>query len=139
MEWSLWLNTNGANYSNDASLGYDVCMFTIAPISTNTLLRGQTDTGNCLATFDVDCKSALEDAASGYALGLIQNATPEPNSNLSEHSLSKVCYDVANSLESNFPEQCQKYMNDTSIIIGPYGEFPMLCSVVFSLTIAAQL
>lgn len=121
IQWSLWYNTGGANYSDDFGLGYDVCAFTIGAIATNTLWRSQTDSGNCVATFDRDCVSALESAASGYALGLISNGTPPPNSNLTAGSLDHICYDVANAIQSDFPSECKKYMNDT-IVVGGFRE-----------------
>ena len=99
-------------------ISYDVCVFTIGIITQNTMWRGQTDNGKCLATFDSDCVSALEDAASGYALGLVSNPTPEPNSNLTAGSLPQVCYDVANSLQHNFPKQCLPFMNDSLAVTG---------------------
>ena len=121
IQWSIWYNTGGANYSDDLGLGYDVCAFTIGVIAANTLLRGQTDSGNCVATFDKDCVSAIESAASSYALGLVMNGTPPPHSNLTANSLDRVCYDIANSIQSNFPSECQKYMNQTqSLTVGGF-------------------
>ena len=105
--------TGGANYSDDYALGYDVCAFTFPSYSTNTLWRAQSDTGNCYATFDEECVSALESAASGYANDLINNATPSPNSNLTASHLPRVCYDIAQALEQSFPSECQKFMNDS--------------------------
>jgi hypothetical protein len=105
--------TGGANYSDDLALGYDVCAFTFPTYYLNTLYRAQSDSGNCFTAFDRDCVSALESAASSYADGLVLNATPPPNSNLSAGALSRVCYDIGQSLEQNFPSECQKYMNNS--------------------------
>lgn len=113
IQWSIWYATGGANYSDDYALGYDICAFTFPTYSTNTLWRGQSDTGDCFATFDADCVRALESAASGYANEMIANATPNPNSNLTADNLGRVCYDLGQTLENNFPSECQKYMNDS--------------------------
>ena len=116
--------TGGANYSDDLALGYDVCAFTLPTYSTNTLYRAQSDTGNCFATFDSDCVSALESAASSYADGLISNATPPPNSNLTADTLSRVCYDIGQTIEQNFPSECQKYMNNSvTLSVGGFRRF----------------
>lgn len=69
-QWSGWLNTNGANYSDSASLGYSMCLFSVQTPTTNTFLRAQTDTGNCEATLDSECNSALTSMASSLLLGL---------------------------------------------------------------------
>lgn len=117
--------TGGANYSDDLSLGYDVCAFTFLTYSDNTLLRAQADTGNCLATFDSECVSDLESAASGYADGLISNATPSPNSNLTAGSLPTVCYEIAQSIENNFPSSCGKFMNSSeTLTVGGFRTLP---------------
>jgi hypothetical protein len=53
----------------------------------------------------------LKSAASGYADQLVNNATPNPNSNLTAARLPRVCYDIGQALEENFPSECQKFMN----------------------------
>jgi hypothetical protein len=107
-----------ASAHTDHALLLYSCLFTVQVPSTNTALRGQSDTGNCAATFDSDCNSALEDAASGFVYNMVENATPPPNSNLTAGSQSTVCYKAGQTLQDNFPSECQKYFNGTAQVTG---------------------
>ncbi|KAK5173769.1 uncharacterized protein LTR77_002450 [Saxophila tyrrhenica] len=118
VQWSLWYNTGGANYSNDDDLGYDVCVFVTNTPDENTYLRGQSDPGDCSSTLNAECNAALTNMANSLALGLISNATPPPNSNLTEGSLSRVCYEIGNTIQNNFPDECNVFYNGSAMVSG---------------------
>lgn len=82
-------------------------------IRADTIYRSVTDEGRCLQTFDDACVGKLETQAAEYANGLVSNPTPNPGSNLTQGSLSHVCYDIGNLLQENFPKECDKYLNTT--------------------------
>ncbi|KAF2162473.1 hypothetical protein M409DRAFT_27098 [Zasmidium cellare ATCC 36951] len=104
----------GANYSDDFGLGYDVCGMNFGPFPDNTNLRGQADNGSCTTMFDADCVNAIELAVQQYALDLVANPTPEPNSNLTQQSLPGVCNSIGEMLQSNIPQECTKYVNGST-------------------------
>lgn len=47
VQTSLWYDTAGQNYSDDAALKYDVCSIIITSLPLNTVELGQNDPGNC--------------------------------------------------------------------------------------------
>lgn len=47
-----------------------------------------------METLDEKCVSALKEQARDFTIGLFGNATPNPGSNLTQGSLSHVCYDI---------------------------------------------
>lgn len=104
--FTLWYNTNGANYSNvsikcasladhandvqDYALGYDVCAIAGLAFNYNTQLRGQNDDGTCSSTLNTPCIDAVKAYLQQQATWLT-TPSPGPNSNLtntSEFSLS---------------------------------------------------
>ncbi|KAK4494648.1 hypothetical protein PRZ48_014004 [Zasmidium cellare] len=109
-----WLYVSGANYSDDFSLGYDVCGMNFGPFPDNTNYRGQADNGSCTTMFDTDCVNAIEQAVQQYALELTSNPTPDPNSNLTQQSLPGVCNTIGEMLQNNIPDECSKYVNGST-------------------------
>lgn len=120
---STWINTAGANYSDDFGLGYDVCAFNIQPFPYNNQLRAQSDNGSCYEMFDQSCVGALNSAAENYALQLTSNPSPPPNSNLTSTSLPTVCNDIATMMSSALPKECSEYFFDNTTISTPTGTF----------------
>ena len=107
---TTWVNTNGANYSDDAKLGYDVCGMALTNIPDNTELRAQNDSGDCWAMLDQPCVDGINSAAEEYALRLVLNPPAGTNINSSNVSwISKICPELANMLNSNPPEACSPY------------------------------
>lgn len=118
-EVTMWYSTTGANYSDDFSLGYDVCLVWVQNITTQAQFNGQNDNGTCLSTFDQDCISALEGLATDTANGLV--TTPSsygPTSNLTGGVLPTICTDIANTIKDNLPKECKKYWNETVSVQG---------------------
>lgn len=131
LEIAAWYNTYGANSSDNAGLWYDACVVTVNGFSPSesilmhptarqrslytldTQYRSVNDKGGCLQTFDDACVGQIETQAANYANMLVSNPTPNPGSNLTQGSLSHVCYDIGNFLQDNFPKECTKYMNST--------------------------
>lgn len=108
-----WYNTNGLNYSDSLTLGYDVCSVALTGYTENTLRRGQFDNGDCVALFDEACVEALEQQSQNLALYLVGNPKPLPNSNLTADSLPTVCDSIGQSMEARLPDQCKPYMNES--------------------------
>lgn len=92
------------------------------PFPDNTNLRGQADNGSCTTMFDTDCVNAIELAVQQYALDLVANPTPEPNSNLTQQSLPGVCNSIGEMLQSNIPQECTKYVNGSTQVGSRTGE-----------------
>lgn len=84
----------------------------------DTLYRAANDNGDCTTAFDPQCVEDLRTQAAQLALGLVSSPTPNPGSNLTQGSLSHVCYDIGNLLEADFPQTCNKYFNGTATCIG---------------------
>lgn len=112
---STWISTNGANFSDDFQLGYDVCGLNFGPLFENTIRRGQNDNGSCVQTFDEACVGAIKYAVSSFALELTLNPTPPPNSNLTSTSLPTVCNDIGQMLTSALPtlKECKPFFNSS--------------------------
>ena len=111
---TLWYSTNGANYSNDFALGYDVCGVQVLNLTLETQFNAQHDNGTCLSAIDQDCVNALQDMAANTARILVANPSSYgPSSNLSNGVLPTVCDDIATAIKSNFPKECKKYYNET--------------------------
>ncbi|CAK3825760.1 Hypothetical predicted protein [Lecanosticta acicola] len=115
--YSLWYNTNGANYSSDFALGYDVCVVAGLILNYNTQLRGQNDDGTCSSALDTPCINALNSRAEQYATWL-STPSPGPNSNLTNTSLPSLCRTLATQVASNIPDECSYFIQRDSIGIG---------------------
>lgn len=76
------------------------------------------DKGDCLETLDATCADALKEQATAYTLGLIGNPTPNPGSNLTQGSLSRVCYDIGTMIADDFPKECNKFFNGSASVYG---------------------
>lgn len=115
---STWISTNGANFSDDFQLGYDVCGLSFGPLFDNTIRRGQDDDGSCLQTFDEACVGAIKYAVSNFAVELTLNPTPPPNSNLTSSSLPTVCNDIGQMLTSALPtiKECKPFFNSSASV-----------------------
>ncbi|KAK4629394.1 hypothetical protein CLAFUW4_08104 [Fulvia fulva] len=109
--YTLWYDTNGANYSDRYALGYDVCALVGFSLNYNTQLRGQSDNGSCLSTLDQPCISAIVSTVQQYATWLT-TASPGPDSNLTTTSLPDVCRDLSHALVENFPKECSYFFQD---------------------------
>lgn len=109
--YTLWYNTNGANYSDRYALGYDVCALVGFSLNYNTQLRGQSDNGSCQSTLDQPCISALTSLAEQWALWLT-TPSPGPNSNLTSTSLPSVCRALSHAIVQHFPDECSYFFAD---------------------------
>nr|POE89858.1 hypothetical protein CFP56_20327 [Quercus suber] len=114
---SAWYNTNGADYSDDIDLGYDVCAIAIAPLNYNAMLRGQHDNGSCLLTMDQNCVDALKSLTSQHADWLAAGNTG-PQLNLTNTSLPGICNDLGAMLTANFPTECSYFFDEPQILDG---------------------
>lgn len=123
----IWYDSGGANYSDDLALGYDVCSIILPDITNNTLLRGQSDNGTCLSTFDASCVQALQAITEQLANTLVQNPTPLPHSNLTAASLPNVCDDITTSLMAGFPRECSPFFGNStkSPALGKHNVYSM--------------
>ncbi|EME87596.1 uncharacterized protein MYCFIDRAFT_212946 [Pseudocercospora fijiensis CIRAD86] len=115
--YTLWYNTNGANYSNDYALGYDVCAIAGLSLNYNTQLRGQTDNGSCLSTLDQPCISAIKAFAAQQAAWLT-TPSPGPDSNLTNTSLPGICRTLATEISNNLPQECSYFFQNSAAAIG---------------------
>lgn len=106
---TTWINTNGANYSDNAHLGYDVCQMTLTDLPTNTELRAQNDTGDCMQMLDDACVQAIRSAAETYAERLILNRHATALHNDSQ--LSQSCPEIAHMINADPPEECGPYFS----------------------------
>lgn len=114
LDQSFWYFTGGLNYSDSLSLGYDVCTIYLEPrgILENTDMRAQHDNGSCLAAFDGDCVTALQQQSEDFALQLVGSPTALPSSNLTADSLPGVCDSLAEMMTSALPKPCKPYMDE---------------------------
>jgi hypothetical protein len=111
LELSLWISTNQANYSDNFSLGFDACYFRLAPITSNTVLRGQNDDGTCSSTLNIACIDDLQTAASTYAMQLVGTLNTAFTGNLTSQSLPGVCNSIADMTNKNFPRSCAVFFD----------------------------
>lgn len=113
-DYSFWYNTGGENYSDSLSLGYDVCAIYFEPygIYNNTDMRAYGNYGSCLVAFDEDCVGTIKQQSEDFAMQLVGNPTPLPDSNLTAGSLPTVCNDLATMMTSALPKQCKPYINE---------------------------
>jgi len=115
VEYSLWYDTNGANYKNDSQLGYDVCAVSWSPTPESTQIRGQHGNGTCYDMFSYECITAIEAAAEQYALQFYQSVAGGGSSSSSTASPpTLICGDIATSLNSNLPQECRQYVNSST-------------------------
>ncbi|KXT17723.1 hypothetical protein AC579_3602 [Pseudocercospora musae] len=115
--YTLWYNTNGANYSDDYALGYDVCAIAGLSLNYNAQLRGQTDDGSCSSTLDEPCISAIQAFAAQQAAWLT-TPSPGPTSNLTNTSLPGICRTLATEISKNIPQECSYFFQDSPAAIG---------------------
>ncbi|KAH9845437.1 hypothetical protein Tdes44962_MAKER06644 [Teratosphaeria destructans] len=109
--YTLWYDTNGANYSDRYALGYDVCALVGLSLNYNTQLRGQSDNGSCTATLDSPCITAIQATVQQYAAWYTTPSQGTP-SNLTGTSLPNVCRLLTHALIENFPNQCSYFFED---------------------------
>ena len=114
-EYTLWFSAGGLNYTDDTTLGYDVCGIQLQnddsnyAVSDEAARLGAADTGNCLATLGQDCVDALNAVAANAADLLVGNPTPGPKSNLTNGVLPTICTDIGTAVQNNLPKQCLPY------------------------------
>lgn len=112
-----WYSTNGANYSDDLNLGYDVCAIVILSLNDYADLRGQADNGTCLSVLDQSCVTALQTATQQSADWLVGgNIKAKPN--ITSTSLPVVCNDIGAELTSNMPTECAPFFVDAPLALG---------------------
>jgi hypothetical protein len=117
-ELSLWFDTNGANYTDNYSLGWDACYFWMLPFTINTFLRGQKDPGDCSATLNQACLNDLKGAVNSATRLLVSNPTPGPDSNLTTNSLPGVCSKIASMVTQQFPSSCAVFFDGPASLAG---------------------
>lgn len=107
---AVWYDTAGQNYSDDLSLGYDVCSILITGgLPINTIELGQNDPGDCSAMLSNDCRTALLEKTAASAHKWVTYASPPPYSNLSAGVLPTICgYILADLAQGNYqyPAEC---------------------------------
>lgn len=114
VQWSLWYSTNGANYSYDIGLGYDVCSFGMLTTTLNTLYRAQDDNGDCLTALDQSCVDDVESLAKQYAYeAAIDPVDLTVRKNLTRNSIYDVCEDVRLRMLDKFPSSCKVFFNES--------------------------
>ena len=109
---NIWYSTGGQDYSDDLSLGYDVCAFFIDNLPINTVRLSQTAGDDCSGMFTDRCIDTLLTRAQESAFGYVQTFTPPPYSNLSAGVLPTLCSLIATDLSggegTTWPHECQK-------------------------------
>ena len=63
-----WFNTGGADYTDDVSLGYDVCVLEFYNVTELAYYGARNENGSCKSTFTQDCIEAIQDLAGSMCL-----------------------------------------------------------------------
>ena len=128
-ELSLWVSTNGVNYSDNLNLGFDACYFWLSPLLANSIFKGQNDDGTCSSTLSSACINSLQEAASKAAQQIVGGLTPGSISNLTSTSLPGVCTSIAAMVTRNFPSSCTAFFNGPGGLSGgpPTGGRMYIC------------
>jgi hypothetical protein len=119
-EFSLWISTNGVNYTDNFGLGFDACYFRLSNLLVNTVLRGQDDDGTCSSTLNKACINDLQNAASTYAIQLVGAGSA---SNLTANSLPGVCSSIAEKTTRNFPSSCAVFFDGPGRLSGGLPDY----------------
>ena len=109
LQQTLWFDSAGQNYSDDLSLGYDVCAFALGNLPRNTVELGQDDPGDCSGMLTTECREALLTGISNSAVQLTSYASPPPYSNLSAGVMSSLCGLILDTLAEDgkpYPRVC---------------------------------
>ncbi|CZT18082.1 uncharacterized protein RCC_03921 [Ramularia collo-cygni] len=113
--YGLWYNTNGANYSGNFALGYDVCALIGFSLNYNSKLRGQEDDGTCSSALDSTCISDIKAVTQQWADWLTTPNTIGPGTNLTNSTLPTLCNTLAASVKDNFPASCSYFFQDSGL------------------------
>ena len=106
----MWYSTNGANFSDDFSLGYDVCAISLQNITLEAQYNDQQDNGTYLSAFDQDCVDALRELGTSIANSLVSNPSSYgPDSNLTDGALPSMCATIAARVKRSFPSERKHY------------------------------